>query len=100
MHFATIYPIFFLIPILTFSGKSPCRSNITFTRAQLGPILLLVAMSTCKGLLIADAIENIVSFPKKLGGKIGNEIQAIRIVAYSSGLDRESYSRVLIGYFQ
>lgn len=79
-----------------FSRKSLRRSTSTFTLAELGLDLFLVAMYTCKNIPTAFAMVNRDSFTKNIGDKAGNYIQDKVVVVSSSRLNHGSHFKGLI----
>lgn len=53
-----------------------------------------------KGCPTTTASEKIASFPKNIGGRVGNETHAINIVVFSFGLKMGSHYNILIRYDQ
>lgn len=91
IYLETFSPNFYLIYTFTLFGRSLSKSTSILILAQLGLILLLVAISICNSLPTVAANQKIVFFPKKLGGKAGNEIHPIYIDVLSLRSKSESY---------
>lgn len=88
---------FFLDSYIHFFGNSLIISTSTFNLAQLSLVLLLVVISTYRGLCTSTVIEKIVYFLNMFGGNDGNKIHTIAIVISSFGSYKGSHFRVLIG---